>query len=528
MIEGSVLIVGSGPSGLAAAIALGKQGVKARIVDSASGPAESSRALAVQARSLEIFDLWGIVDDVTSRGLPMHGVRLYGEDKRLLVQMRLGELPTRYPYMLSLPQSETEKVLIDHVKELGFNIERDTELTDIDFDSEGCMVKLQKSNGEQEEARFQWVIGCDGAHSTVRRLSHAEFEGKEYPQQFLLADVRINWPLAPNEAHIFTAPEGILACFPMPGGYYRVVANKPKGETEPAPDIDEVRRLMTTRGPKEFQVDDLKWSSNFFIHARLVESMQRGRVFLVGDAAHIHSPALGQGMNTGIQDAANLGWKLALVVKGLASEALLESYSNERWPVERGVLSQTDFTTRVMDGENRFFAWLRDLIAPVILANKRVSAHVRELVSELAVGYTDSPIVLPYKGDLPFKPGERLPDATVTKNGHDIRLYELLRDPGHHLLLMADQWTDPQVTAIFNGEMTVHSIRRKTSDEALVLQDSKGEIVSLFGWDCACLIRPDGYVGAVSGIADVGSMLEEYSRKIHVIPTAMRSKASLM
>jgi len=527
MIDGSVLIVGAGPSGLAMASALGAQGVGARIIDMAKGPAVESRALAIQARSLEVFDSWGIADEVVSCGLPMHGVRLYGEDKYLLFRLDFASLPSRFPYMLCLPQAETEKILGSHVEQLGFIVERETKLATMRFESDCCVVTLEKGNGETEEARFQWVIGCDGAHSAVRELAHTPFEGKDYPQQFALADLRINWPLAPSEAHIFTSPEGILACFPMPDGYYRIVANKGTGESTDTPNIDEIRTLISARGPSGVQVDELRWSANFFLHSRLVDTLQRGRTLLVGDAAHIHSPALGQGMNTGIQDAANLGWKLALVIKGLADPSLISTYDAERWQVEHNVLSQTDFVTKVMNGQNRFLSWLRDHIGPLVVKNENVTTRIRELISELSIDYSGSSIVVAMKGE-GLQPGERAPDALVERDGNQIRLYELLRGPGHHLVLLGDQDADWTTLELLGGEVTVLAIRRDYKEGSPGTIDRKGEMASVYGLDRAYLIRPDGYIGAICDFGSLPDTLRQYAGGLHALPQVMQSKATLM
>ena len=527
MIDGSVLIVGAGPSGLAMASALGQQGVGARIVDMAKKPVQESRALAIQARSLEIFDTWGIADEVVARGLPMHSVRLYGEDKHMLFRLDFGDLPSRFPYMLSLAQAETEQILTSHVEQLGFAIERDTKLASIRFESDCCVVNLEKGNGETEEARFQWVIGCDGAHSGVREFSHTPFEGKDYPQQFALADLRINWPLAPNEAHIFTSPEGILACFPMRDGLYRVVANKSTGASTERPDIDEIRSLVTSRGPEGVQVDDMRWSANFFLHSRLVDTLQRGRTLLVGDAAHIHSPALGQGMNTGIQDAANLGWKLALVIKGLADPVLISSYDAERWQVEHNVLSQTDFVTKVMSGQNRFLSWLRDAIGPLVVRNEQVATKIRELVSELSIDYSGSSLVVPMKGD-GIQSGERAPDALLEKDGAQIRLFELLRGPGHHVVVLSDSEVELSKLELLGDEIAVISIRHDYIQWTPGVVDRQGDMARLYGFDRAYVIRPDGYIGAICDLVNLPDKLVEYARGIHAKPRVPQSKASLM
>lgn len=524
-MQGSILIVGAGPSGLAVGCALMRQGVKARIVDGAKGPAENSRALAIQARTLEVFDQWGIVDEFTSKGLKMTGVQLYGEDKRPLFHLRTQKLPSRFPYMLVLPQSDTERILSEHAKHLGLEIERETRVSAIQSEGDGYVVTLDKANREQEQARFDWIIGCDGAHSDVRKSSGIDFRGKDYPQTFVLADIKVEWALSGDDAHIFTSREGIFACFPMPGGHVRLIASKAAGTANEPPSLVEIQELIDSRGPAGAQVQEVMWSANFFVHARLVDSLQDGRKFLVGDAAHIHSPALGQGMNTGIQDAANLGWKLALVVKGLAEPALLETYHEERWPVEKNVLKQTDFVTNTMQGSNRIKTWIRDHIGPHIMANEHVAGVVRRLVSELSVNYEGSSAVVHSHPAGPLRPGDRAPDAAL---GNGVRIYELLRTNGHHLLLLTDRRLELPISAFPADELTIHTIRKGSEDSTDSLVDKNGEAEAEYGWDRAYLIRPDGYIGAISDADIVEVALGEYSSRIHFTAKSASPKASVL
>lgn len=527
MIDAQVLIVGAGPTGLAMACSLGQQGIRCRIVDKASAPAQESRALAIQARSLEVFDRWGIVDDFLARGLPIYGLRLFGEEKQQLAHLEFSGLPTRFPFVLSLPQRETEEILTKHVQDLGYTIERDVRVAQITSDSEGVTASLEKPSGETEQARFQWIVGCDGAHSTVRNETPIAFRGKDYPQQFMLADAHIDWPMTPHEAYVYASADGLLACFPLPGGTYRIVADKQvSGDLKTPPGLEEVQSILAARGPGDARVVDLLWSANFFIHARLVEALQSGRMFLVGDAAHIHSPALAQGMNTGIQDADNLAWKLALVCKGSASSALLESYGLERWPVERRVLSQTDFVTNVMSGRNRFLAWLRDHVGPIIVSNDAVSHNIKELVSELAIDYSDSPFLLQEKSDASIKPGERAPDVPLRCNQAEKRLFELLRGPGHHLLVFSDKPRDIDPGNFVPDELTVHPIRRKADDPSVVT-DSLGRAADVYGWERAYLIRPDGYVGATCLPDAIEATLAEYVTRIRAQVASIRDKVSI-
>jgi hypothetical protein len=313
----------------------------------------------------------------------------------------------------------------------------------------------------------------------------------------------------------------------MPGGTYRLVVNRQVDQSPQAPTLEEMQAFLSERGPQDARITDLHWSSNFYIHARLVESLQQGRLILVGDAAHIHSPALGQGMNTGIQDADNLAWKLALVVKGLADPTFLESYGLERWPIERGVLSHTDFVTNLMSDTSRIKSWIRDHIGPIILANENVSRHVRELLSELSINYAGSPFVLAAKNEFALKAGERALDAILEHEGKEVRLFELLRGCGHYLLVLSDQEIDPSRLEFPAGELNVHQVRRQVGDHPGPV-DSRGQLAANYGWDCAYLIRPDGYIGASIAPSDINMALSQYLEKIRSQPNLIRPKASVI
>jgi hypothetical protein len=344
-------------------------------------------------------------------------------------------------------------------------------------------------------------------------LTGIEFKGKDYPQTYLLADVKIDWSLSSDEAHIFTSPHGVLASFPLPGGVTRIIASKSDRNSKDQPSDGEIRGLVNSRGPEGAAVSELLWSSAFFIHSRIVDSLSRGRHFLVGDAAHIHSPALGQGMNTGIQDAANLAWKLALVVQGLADPSLLDSYNSERWPVENNVLKITDFVTNRMQSTNRMMVWLRDHLAHHLMANEHVAGQVMQIMSELSISYEDSDAVLSgHPSGSSLRAGDRAPDAVLDRDGAEIRLYELLRTGGHHLFIVGGATRGLADLGFTDGELTVHQV----GDVPGALTDRNGEVAVEYGSGFAYLMRPDGYIGAIAEVDQVVDVLNEYAARIHL------------
>ncbi len=477
---------------------LARQGLRCTLIDKSRGPAEESRALGIQARTMELFDQWGIVDKFLAKGLRLEGVHLYNEVKESLARVDLTLIPSRYPYILSLPQHDTEEILIEYTRSLGVEVERGVELIELRQDAGGVGVVLRDEVADKD-FNFAYVVGCDGAHSKVREMAGIEFEGSEYPGDFLLADVDMEWPGTLDDAHIYTSTAGIFACFPLPQGRFRIITSDFKRDGNDVPSIQEIQRVVVDRGPIGANVLQVYWSSIFFVHSRIVSKMSEGRTFLVGDAGHIHSPALALGMNTGIQDAANLAWKLALVLRGEAAPTLLDSYAEERMPVERGVLGQTSFVTNVMGGRNRFFAWLRDTLGPTILGMEWAQNAVRGLVSELSISYDSSPIVSRFGVEGPLQPGERAPDAMTVLETGPVRLYEMFREPGHHLLLCSpvDGVTD---MSGFN-----HDLSTEVHVHGVSLTAESGYLPNHF-----YLVRPDGYIGALGEMSTFRKALDDY------------------
>lgn len=497
MTSPSILIVGAGPTGLTMAAALARQGVRARIIDRNEGPVQESRAIAIQPRTLELFDQLGIVDEFLARGVWLKSLDLHGQDKQQIARIVFQDLPSRYPAILSLPQSDTETLLGDHVQQQGIAIERQVELVSF-ADRGGCVeCVLRHSDGRSEDANFDWVVGCDGAHSIVRSGGGFTFEGHEFPQHFVLADMKLDTEL--TNAQLFASSEGLMALFPIPSGRVRLIATAeapptPPDSHTPGPTLADCQAIVQDRGPGGWKVIDLKWSSSFRIHSRMVACLRIGRLFVAGDAAHIHSPAMGQGMNTGIQDAMNLAWKLALVAKGAADPKLLDSYEAERLPVIRQVLRETEITTHVAAASPGVATWLRDHLLPHVSHLGAMQHFIGLLVSELGIAYRQSRIVLDRgEGEGP-RAGERAPDGIAHTEGGEKRLFEMLRESGHHAIVLGDpsveevEDLDLLMQELLPGECCLHTVGVVNA-----LGDNEdppyGTDDSLF------LIRPDGYIG---------------------------------
>ncbi|MET8872422.1 FAD-dependent monooxygenase [Nocardia sp. NPDC004604] len=344
----SVVIVGAGPAGLTTAITLADAGIDFVLLDRLTEGANTSRAAVVHARTLEVLDGLGIAGELISRGIvvPTFTVRDGG---RTLATVRFDGLPTEYPYTLMAPQDTTEAVLLERLHKAGGEVYRPYEITRVADENGGVTVEYTDGTGARGRIRADYVVGADGMHSIVREQAGIGFTGATYPESFVLADVRMDWPIARNEVTLHLSPEGVTVVAPLPDdtepNRYRVVATV--AEAPEHPTLEDIRAILDTRGPGgAVQVREVQWSSRFRVHHRVADHYRAGRVLLAGDAAHVHSPAGGQGMNTGIQDAAFLGPLLARVING-EPDTVLDTYETTRRPVALGVVAFTDRMTKM-------------------------------------------------------------------------------------------------------------------------------------------------------------------------------------
>ena len=396
--SGDVLIVGAGPTGLTLACEAARRGLSCRLIEAATEPNPWSRALGVQARTLELLAQMGLADEAVARGHKAHGARIHGAGRER-AHLTLDKLDSPFPFILILPQNETEALLADGARRQGVGIERGTALTRFAQDANGVTATLRHRDGREETARARWLVGADGAHSAVRHGLGRPFAGAEYPEAFLLADCRLAGSVPEDELSVYLTHDGFLAIFPFGGGLFRLIASLPGAaasgaDWEPhAATLAECQAVVDARGPGGVRLSDPRWLSRFRLHRRLAPQMRVGQVFLAGDAAHIHSPAGGQGMNTGIQDAVNLAWKLALVTQGASPDALLASYQVERHPVAADVLRDTDLAMRAVTLHDKPVEAVRDQVLASFSGLEPVRRRVRDRVAQLSVRYRHSPIV---------------------------------------------------------------------------------------------------------------------------------------
>ncbi len=385
-----VLVVGAGPVGLFLANECARRGIRFRLLETRASQSEHSKALAIFSRTLEVFDMAGLVGPFLDAAHRVTQVAVITHGRRL-ARMQFEPERTPYPFVAMVPQNVTERLLLESLRRRGGDVEYGSTFLSAEPDDEAVRVDFDR-NGARASLRAAFVVGCDGAHSAVRHLLHLSFEGGSYRDSFLLADVETNDALPPDEMQLCPSERGPLALFPMSATRRRIVAtiDAPEGD---APSLELVRRILAERAPREVEALSLHWSSYFRIHHRHVTSLRSGRFFVAGDAAHIHSPFGGQGMNTGLQDAWNLAWKLDLALRNHASEALLDSYGAERLPVIRSVITTTDLMTRAMGTPSRIAQTLRDAIIPMVSRLAPFQHAFVERLSELGIAYGGSPIV---------------------------------------------------------------------------------------------------------------------------------------
>ncbi|MFE9819167.1 FAD-dependent monooxygenase [Streptomyces sp. NPDC005773] len=518
-----VIVVGAGPVGLSAAAELRRRGVACRVVERLKARLPYAKAVGVQPRTLEIWDRMGLVRTVLEAAVPMRGQLIHVNGSEVA---RIGlTLPPEVPYgFAALPQYETERILEEYVAGLDTRVERGTELVSFTQDADGVTARLSSGPGGDEEVRCRFLVGCDGAHSTVRKGLGLAFEGGAFAEEYMLADVVADWDL-PNGYGVRASHTGddgstddLLVCIPLPGdGRYRMSMLVPPGLSAGAtggsevahgleggrvPALADIQAVVDRLAPRPASLSGMRWASVFRISHRIVDRYGEGRVFVAGDAAHIHPPTGAQGMNTGVQDACNLAWKLALVVHGEAGPALLTSYDAERRPVGEEVVGRTvRHATRGIEND----------------ADDMTTLMLRE--AQLLVGYRDGPIVgAPYgPADAP-QPGDRAPDCaglTTPVATYPLRLFDVLRGlTGHVLVRYVREYSDIGETdaGAAGGLHTVTVVGRDSPPDAPAYRDAAGEFARLYrpGGPTGFIVRPDGQLGARFPLPGTAKALSGY------------------
>jgi 2-polyprenyl-6-methoxyphenol hydroxylase-like FAD-dependent oxidoreductase len=515
-----VLIVGAGPTGLMLANQLGRRGVRAQIIDRHAGPAVQTRALGVQARTLEIYAQLGIADQALALGKRAKGANLWAQG-RFGARVPLGDIGrdlSPFPFLLILGQDDNERLLCDALRRWDMSVQWNTELMALQPQTDGVRATVKQPDGTLAEIDAAWVAGCDGAHSAVRDLNGIGFEGATYEHVFFVADTQVTGPMVADELNVYLWRDGFHLFFPMRGpDHWRVVGILPaplRGRTEL--DFEQVIPAVRTEVGGDLCFKACSWFSTYRIHHRRAERFRQQRCFLLGDAAHVHSPVGAQGMNTGLQDAYNLAWKLALVVNGRAGEGLLDSFEAERVPVAQRLLDTTDRAfTLVASG-----SWPAGLLRTQVLANVMAFAMRRERVRKLAfrtvsqtgIHYRRSPLSQTLPGldyDAP-RAGDRFPwlRLRLLPDGPVEDLFSVLDDLHFHLVLFGQAAPAPGKTEA-NDWLRVHAVPDH-ADNAREFERAKIASPAFY------LLRPDGHVGLAGSLFEPGVLARYLSDSLRL------------
>ena len=501
-----VLIAGAGPTGLVLALWLIKLGGKVRIIDKTAEPGTTSRALAVQARTLELYRQIDLADAVVARGhrVPAGNFWVKGERKATISLRDLGAGLTPYPFMQIFPQDEHEKLLIERLAAFGVTVERRAELLSLTEKPDGVTARLRDADGNLQDCETRYLAGCDGARSKVRELIGTGFPGGTYPHTFYVADIEAAGRALDGELHVDLDEADFLAVFPLASSGRARLIGTVRGERAQRVDAltfaDISERAIHNM---KIEVAKVNWFSTYHVHHRVAQHFRTGRVFLAGDAAHIHSPAGGQGMNTGIGDAINLAWKLAAVLKGRATDALLDSYETERIGFARRLVATTDRVFTFATGEGELANFVRTKVAPIVIPAAFSLPAVRKFafrtVSQTMLNYRGSPLSRGKAGRV--RGGDRLPWVKTT-------------DADNFSPLVAMDWQ----IQVFGS----------ASPEVVAWCAKRGLPLNVFAWQAECataglardavyLVRPDTYV-ALADPSGGASALTRYFAELAIKP----------
>lgn len=488
-----VLIAGAGPTGLALAAQLIRYDVDFVIIDKKKTTTPYSKAIGVQARTLEIYEQIGIADQLIKLGWVADKVRLVeGGEARAEIDLKdVGRGMSAYPFLLIVEQGQHEKVLHDFIRSSGRNVRWQTELESFSQNADGVSAKVKNAAGATETIDARFLVACDGAPSLVRHALGLTFEGGTFERLFYVADVEIDWDFHHNALHACLAKHTVTAFFPMKGDrQWRIVGTFPEGHEGEEGRVlyEEIERQIIADTELKLDITNVNWFSVYKVHSRHVNRFSEGRCFLAGDSAHIHTPAGAQGMNTGIQDGYNLAWKLAAVLRGNLNLNLLDTYNEERLPNARRLLQTTDRFFQFGASDDWFVSFLRTQILPYVanfaLNLEIVKNAVFPLVSQIGVNYRGSSLSVGNEG-FSVKAGDRMPYFLV----EGTNVYDRLREPKFHLLIFSDGTSPmPEAGENFGRLADFHTIPLFPN------------IAEIFGASktFTILLRPDNYVGLIS------------------------------
>lgn len=495
VVKTDVLIVGAGPTGLALAIQLIRYGIGFVIVDKREGITPYSKAIGVQARTLEIYQQIDLADRLVDQGLIAKGVRLLegGEARAEVPLTTLGEGKSPYPFLLIVEQSKHEHLLYEFIKAHGHDVRWQATLTDFSQDDAGVAGTIVNSNGEKQMVQAQYLVACDGSKSSVRTHLGLTFEGSTLERLFYVADVQLKWDFPHDMMTACLARDRSTAFFPMPGeDRYRIVGVFPEDsdKTEGEIPYDEIEKQILEDTQLELDIYQVNWFSTYKVHSRRVNQFRVGRCFVAGDAAHIHSPAGAQGMNTGIQDGYNLAWKLALVLRGEAGPRILDTYNEERVENAERLLETTDRFFDLLVNPDLLLSFVRRQIFPRVakfmIGLDSVNQFIFPLISQTGITYRGHSLGVDTGDDFEVKAGDRMPYFSIDGEG----IYDWVHAPKFHLLTFSSDLESGGQAIQTEADSSVEHLAFPLNEQVAEIFGTKKPF--------SVLLRPDNYIGFVT------------------------------
>ncbi len=529
MTETEILIVGGGPSGLMAACLLASYGIEFRLIDKKATFSANSRALIVQPRTLELFEQMGIVAEFLAQGIRAHGISLYEAHRVTDFNVyEAGADQTRYNLGLLIEQTKTEMLLNAHLARLGHQLAWETELTDLEQTANGVRVTLLHADGSSETLHARYLIAADGASSTVRKALGVAFTGETVERSFEIMDVTVDGPVTNQTLALNLNANGPIALIPLTApGRFRTISIIPADFKSGDLTAAEYRAFLEKNFPGGLTVRESAWFSTYHIHSRSVAHFQVGDIFFVGDAAHVHTPLGGQGMNTGLQDAHNLAWKLALVLRGHLPAAALGSYQLERYPVAHRLVTTTDRLFALLSLNNPVMRFARVNLFPqllrLLLSRPSVQRRAFPILAMINIHYQDGLLLKATAQDLPKTApdaGTRWPYMSFIREDAAISSYELLDYAHHHLFLFA-----PSVTTLLRGQagaleawvplkvyFVTQEVQRDAQPQTLQCDAATWGRFARPGQTNLFLVRPDAYIALAQQVdgRDLRQLLTPY------------------
>ncbi len=516
-----VLIVGAGPSGLMMAAQLLRYGVQPLIIDSKKGPTEQSRALAVQARSMEIYRQMGLSDKILMQGASALEIKLHQnqQETTFLSLKNIGEGMSKFPYIQIYEQSKNERLLLDFLTQNCCPVYWNTTLKSL-TETTNCTESLLAHENTETKLTCDWLIGADGARSLVRKSLGIPFNGDTYQQKFFLADLQLETGLDQNQVNLFLGDASFNAFFPMNGkGRFRLIGRLPQQLKEDT-NFEAVFLDLQKQLPFSLKVNSCNWFTTYNLHHRMAGQFTSKKCFLIGDAAHVHSPVGGQGMNTGLQDAYNLAWKLAGVIKNKMRPEILLSYAEERMPVARRLLKTTDRAFTILISNNFLVKAFRKLLAKyltgVLWKKQKFRKSFFKMVSQIGINYRNSKINLHLSKAENIKAGDRLPFINIfdEKKQQETDLHEWCNKPGFTFIALGNlkendlfnlaRWITQNYPQQLNFFYLPFSVKNKSVFDCFELKEDQHK---------AIIVRPDMYIGYLNDTVHV-DLIDQYLEQI--------------